>query len=62
MHADHVTGTGELKKKFPGCQSIIGESKAVADIHISHGDVIKFGKHHLDCYSTPGHTNGTCLI
>ncbi|ELU18384.1 hypothetical protein CAPTEDRAFT_163196 [Capitella teleta] len=58
VHADHVTGTGELKKRIPGCKSIISEPTAKADIHISHGDIIKFGKYQLECRATPGHTNG----
>lgn len=59
VHADHVTGTGEIKKKIPKCQSVIAAvSEAKADVHIKHGDVIKFGKFHVECRSTPGHTNG----
>ncbi|CAM9767698.1 persulfide dioxygenase ETHE1, mitochondrial [Lampetra fluviatilis] len=60
-HADHVTGTGMLKKKLSGCKSIIsGDSGALADIHIKEGDTIKFGKFTLEVRSTPGHTDG-CL-
>lgn len=33
MHADHITGTGLLKKLIPGCQSMISKaSGAKADI------------------------------
>ena len=33
VHADHITGTGRLKKLVPGCQSIISKnSKGKADI------------------------------
>uniref|UniRef100_S4RHF7 Persulfide dioxygenase ETHE1, mitochondrial n=1 Tax=Petromyzon marinus TaxID=7757 RepID=S4RHF7_PETMA len=60
-HADHVTGTGMLKKKLSDCKSIIsGQSGAIADIHIKEGDTIKFGKFTLEVRSTPGHTDG-CL-
>ncbi|KAG2471142.1 ETHE1 dioxygenase, partial [Polypterus senegalus] len=60
-HADHITGTGLLKKMLPGCKSIISKhSGAKADITIDEGDTIKFGKFHLDSLSTPGHTDG-CL-
>lgn len=58
MHADHVTGTGELKK-LSGCQSVISRaSGAKADIHINDSDEIVFGGHRLKVFSTPGHTNG----
>lgn len=58
VHADHVTGSGEIKKRIPGCKSVIAEPQASADIHIKHGDKIKFGQFELECRSTPGHTNG----
>lgn len=60
-HADHITGTGILKGKVDGFQSIISESsKASADIHISHGDRIMFGSRYIEARATPGHTEG-CL-
>lgn len=60
-HADHVTGTGLLKKMVPGCRSVISkDSGALADIHIKEGDVINFGKFFLEVHATPGHTDG-CL-
>jgi len=59
MHADHVTGTGLLKKKFPSMQSVIAKyTEAKADKYVGDGDVIKFGKFQLECRSTPGHTDG----
>jgi sulfur dioxygenase len=58
VHADHVTGTGELKKRITSCKSVIAEPKAKADVHIKHGDIIKFGNFQLECRSTPGHTDG----
>ena len=58
-HADHITGTGLLKKKIPGFQSVISESSgAVADIKIKHGDKITFGNHWIEARATPGHTVG----
>ncbi|XP_059497358.1 persulfide dioxygenase ETHE1, mitochondrial-like isoform X3 [Stegostoma tigrinum] len=60
-HADHVTGTGLLKKMLIGCQSVISkDSGAMADIYIKEGDIINFGKFFLEARSTPGHTDG-CL-
>ncbi|KAK3781006.1 hypothetical protein RRG08_046310 [Elysia crispata] len=61
VHADHVTGSGELKKRVPGCKSMIaGVSKARADLKLRANDSIKFGRFELEVRSTPGHTNG-CL-
>jgi len=58
-HADHITGTGELKKRFVGCKSVISKaSGAKADIYICDGDQVAFGNQTLDVLSTPGHTNG----
>lgn len=59
MHADHITGTGELKKLSPGCKSLISRaSGAKADILIDENDVVQFGNHRLKILATPGHTNG----
>lgn len=58
-HADHITGTGLLKQKVPGLQSIISEaSKAKADVHVQPGDRIVFGARSLTVRATPGHTDG----
>ncbi|XP_039276033.1 persulfide dioxygenase ETHE1, mitochondrial [Nilaparvata lugens] len=59
MHADHITGSGALKKMIPGCKSIISKSSgANADIKLEPHDVIEFGSFKLDVRPTPGHTNG----
>ena len=59
MHADHITGTGILKKLLPGSQSVISQAAgATADVYVHHGDVVEFGRHKLEVRSTPGHTNG----
>ncbi|XP_052003130.1 persulfide dioxygenase ETHE1, mitochondrial-like [Xyrauchen texanus] len=58
-HADHITGTGLLKKKVVGLKSAISKhSGATADILLSDGDQIAFGKHCLTVRETPGHTDG----
>ncbi|NP_998094.1 persulfide dioxygenase ETHE1, mitochondrial [Danio rerio] len=58
-HADHITGTGLLKKKVFGLKSGISKhSGAAADIQLSDGDSITFGKHCLMVRETPGHTDG----
>ena len=39
VHADHITGTGRLKKLVPGVQSVISaKSGAEADVHVKDGD------------------------
>ncbi|XP_071441184.1 persulfide dioxygenase ETHE1, mitochondrial isoform X3 [Hetaerina americana] len=59
MHADHITGTGLLKKLVPGCKSVISKSSgAQADVYVQPGDEISFGSHQLEVRPTPGHTNG----
>jgi sulfur dioxygenase len=56
-HADHVTGTGYLKKLLPGTLSVIGKnSGANADRHIDDGEEVVFGRHRILAKSTPGHT------
>ncbi|XP_071969918.1 persulfide dioxygenase ETHE1, mitochondrial-like [Engystomops pustulosus] len=60
-HADHITGSGALKKLLTGCRSVISkDSGAMADIHIQEGDLITFGRYSLEARATPGHTDG-CL-
>lgn len=59
MHADHITGSGYLKKLLPDVESVISQnSGAQADKHINDGDVVEFGRHQIKAFSTPGHTNG----
>lgn len=59
VHADHITGTGLLKKLVPGSLSLLSqESGAAADVFVQHGERIKFGNQELEVRSTPGHTNG----
>lgn len=59
MHADHITGTGYLKKLLPGSMSVIsGSSGAKADHHLHDDEVLQFGRHEIKATSTPGHTNG----
>jgi len=62
-HADHISATAILKSKLPGVKSVISTSSGGdADVHVKHGDVIRFGSFQLECLSTPGHTSGcTCF-
>eukprot|EP01026_Neomeris_dumetosa_P049756 TRINITY_DN4355_c0_g1_i4.p1 TRINITY_DN4355_c0_g1~~TRINITY_DN4355_c0_g1_i4.p1 ORF type:complete len:403 (-),score=40.02 TRINITY_DN4355_c0_g1_i4:143-1300(-) len=58
-HADHITGTGKLKKTLSELKSGIAKaSGAKADFYFEDGDEIKFGQHSLKVLSTPGHTDG----
>lgn len=59
MHADHITGTGQLKALLPGCRSMISRSSgAKADVLLEPYDRIQFGKYILLVVPTPGHTEG----
>lgn len=58
-HADHITGTGEIKKRRPSVRSGIARAaNALADELYDAGDVIRFGSHSLEVRATPGHTDG----
>jgi len=58
-HADHITGTGELKKRVPGMKSGISEAAgAKADVLYKPGDRVEVGSIKLEVRATPGHTNG----
>lgn len=44
MHADHVTGTGNIKASITDCKSVLGDkSGAKADVFVSDGEILKFG-------------------
>jgi len=59
VHADHITGSGVLKRRIPGVKSCISQvSGGKADVYLSHGDALAFGRHSLEARSTPGHTSG----
>ncbi|VDK34653.1 unnamed protein product [Gongylonema pulchrum] len=59
VHADHVTGTGELKRIFPKMQSVLSKfSGGKADVLVDDRELLKFGKNSLEVRTTPGHTDG----
>ncbi|CAN7982580.1 unnamed protein product [Ixodes hexagonus] len=59
VHADHITGTGKLKERIEGCQSVISAaSQAKADRHLTPGEVFGVGSIKLEARATPGHTYG----
>lgn len=57
IHADHITGNNEIKKKT-GAQSAVSKASAIscADILLSEDSEIKFGRFTLKVLETPGHT------
>ncbi|MFO1464476.1 MAG: MBL fold metallo-hydrolase [bacterium] len=61
VHADHVTGAGEIRRAT-GAQSGVGAGAGVgcADLALKEGDELTFGRFRLRVISTPGHTDG-CL-
>jgi glyoxylase-like metal-dependent hydrolase (beta-lactamase superfamily II)/rhodanese-related sulfurtransferase len=61
VHADHITGAGELRHRT-GAESGVAAVAGVpcTDHALRHGDVLRFGRYAIDVRSTPGHTNG-CL-
>lgn len=63
-HADHITGTGQLKTKLEGVRSVISaHAGAQADIHFKEFDFLEFGSWRLYAIATPGHTEGcTSLV
>ncbi|XP_062368349.1 persulfide dioxygenase ETHE1, mitochondrial isoform X3 [Cinclus cinclus] len=57
-HADHVTGSGALRRAL-GCASAISRaSGACADVRLGEGDELRFGSFALRVLPTPGHTPG----
>jgi len=59
VHADHVTGGGELREQL-GCRLGVGARAGVvtADEQLAEGDEVRFGRHRLEVRETPGHTDG----
>ena len=68
VHADHITGTAELRARFPGMQTAISRaSGARADVLLDPHETIYWGRKNkgasggtreLRCLPTPGHTAG----
>lgn len=58
IHADHVTGTGQLRG-LTGCQGIVPEraEAACADRLIRDGEVLDLGEVNVRAIATPGHTD-----
>jgi glyoxylase-like metal-dependent hydrolase (beta-lactamase superfamily II) len=58
IHADHVTGTGQLRS-LTGCLGIVPANAqiACADRHIKDGEVLQLGDMAIEAIATPGHTD-----
>ncbi|KAJ1640901.1 beta-lactamase-like protein [Pavlovales sp. CCMP2436] len=60
-HADHITGTAELKQRMSQVKSMISKAAgAKADVLLEAGQRVYFGKRWVEVLATPGHTEG-CL-
>jgi glyoxylase-like metal-dependent hydrolase (beta-lactamase superfamily II)/rhodanese-related sulfurtransferase len=59
VHADHVTGAWLLREKL-GAQIALSKLSGAegADLYLSHGDRIPFGRRYFEARATPGHTDG----
>lgn len=58
-HADHITSGSVIRSLRADVKTVISEaSGAAADIKIGDGDVLRFGRFHLEALATPGHTDG----
>ena len=58
MHADHITGAGEIRKRTQA-QSAVGEGGKVdcVDIALEDGHELRLGDKIIKALATPGHTN-----
>ena len=60
IHADHVTGAGEIRKRT-GVKTAVPKTASVpcADLHLSEGDELNFGQFAIKTLETPGHTDAS---
>ncbi|MBP0021689.1 MAG: MBL fold metallo-hydrolase [Cyanobacteria bacterium SBLK] len=58
IHADHITGTGQLRE-LTGCLGIVPDNaKATcADRHIQDREILQLGEIEIEAIATPGHTD-----
>ncbi len=56
-HADHVTGSGQLKRKT-SAKSLIGNKNITCvDMHLTDDQYLPLGQYNLKAIATPGHTD-----
>jgi len=58
VHADHVTSGGLVARRTGARTALSRASGAEADVHLEHGDAVRFGGLALEVRATPGHTAG----
>jgi glyoxylase-like metal-dependent hydrolase (beta-lactamase superfamily II) len=59
VHADHVTGAGELRRRTGAtCHVPRLGGAPCADVPLGDGDVVRVGEIALHVLATPGHTSG----
>jgi sulfur dioxygenase len=60
IHADHVTGAGEIRNRL-GIKTGVAKTANVpcVDINLSENDQIKFGNFSIKVLETPGHTDAS---
>jgi glyoxylase-like metal-dependent hydrolase (beta-lactamase superfamily II)/rhodanese-related sulfurtransferase len=57
VHADHVTAAGLLRRRLGSKVMVPAESGVEgADVYLTPGEKIKFGRRYLEARATPGHT------
>lgn len=61
IHADHITGAGEIRKRT-GAKTVVSAQAGVqcADVAIKDGELLTFGRFSIKALETPGHTN-SCM-
>lgn len=61
IHADHITGAGEIRKRLGIKTAVSAEAEVpCVDIPLEDGQVLLLGDKKIQVIATPGHTN-TCL-
>ena len=62
-HADHITASGMLSMAT-GCEIVMGDASSVSGVTcaLPHGGMLTFGKDHIICLHTPGHTPDSCCF
>jgi sulfur dioxygenase len=61
IHADHITGAGEIRKRIPVKTAVSRDADvACVDIPLEEGQELLLGDKKIKVIATPGHTN-TCL-
>lgn len=57
VHADHITGAGELRKRTGAKTAASPKGAPCVDVQLKHGDRLQLGDETIEVLSTPGHTD-----